>query len=499
LLKPENINTTVKFPPWAFYLIVVVISIIPLFYNLGGPVLNLWDESRRAVNAWEMYENSNFLVTHFNGEPEMWGTKPPLLIWLQTLSMHIFGLNEFALRFPSALSGLLLGFLILWFTRYYANSYGWGIVSILILYTSHGFINAHSVRTGDFDAILVLFTTAASLFLFLGTEAQGIKLKRKFILLFFIMLTLAAMTKGIAAFILGPAYLIYLVFRKDLYNWLRNRNTWIGTGILVFVVAGFYLLRDLLNPGYLRAMIENEITGRYFDTLEQNRAPFTYYLRLLYQLSFKNMFFLIPLGIILGYFSKDLRIKRILSYMLLLTGVFLLIISVSETKLMWYSLPVFPFLALMAGVFFTILFRLINSTDILVKSWKRKGVLHIVIVIFFFASPYFRILKQNQEMFLPSQNEETHSISHFLRDVERGNIKTEKNQAIAYEGEFQHFLFYVYKLNDAGYNIEYTEWENAKPGTTYLVYQDEVLDSLEMKYDITSEPVGESIYKVRLW
>ncbi|MGC9342492.1 MAG: ArnT family glycosyltransferase, partial [Bacteroidales bacterium] len=274
-------------------MIIFFISIIPLFYNLGGPVLNLWDESRRAVNAWEMYENGNFLVTHFNGEPEMWGTKPPLLIWLQTLSMHIFGLNEFALRFPSALAGLLLGFLILWFTKYYASSYGWGIVSVLILYTSHGFINAHSVRTGDFDAVLILFTTAASFFLFLATEAQGFKLKRKFILLFFIMLTLAAMTKGIAAFILAPAYLLYLLYRKDLWFWIKNRNTWIGTGILVVIVAGFYILRDIFNPGYLKAMVENEVTGRYFDTLEQNKAPFIYYFQRLYQLSFKNWFFLL--------------------------------------------------------------------------------------------------------------------------------------------------------------------------------------------------------------
>lgn len=494
----KNFNFSQKWEdsPWIFYLLVFFLGLIPLFYNLGGPVLNLWDESRRAVNAWEMYHNGNFLVTYFNGEPEMWGTKPPLLIWLQTASMHIFGLNEWALRFPAALAGLFLGFFILWFNKYYSGSYIWGLVTVLILYTSNGFINAHSVRTGDFDAILILFTTAASLLLFLATEEIEKRKKGRFILWFFVMITLAAMTKGIAAFIMGPAYLLYLIFKKDLLNWMKNRNTWIGSGILVAVVAGYYLLRNLFNPGYLEAVINNEVTGRYLDTMEQNKAPFSYYFRLLYQLRFKNWYFLLPLGAMLGYFSKDIKIKKLLSYLILISSVYLIIISISETKLSWYSLPALPFIAMITAVFFLVLFRIIHTTDILTGSYQVKNWILIAIILFFFASPYFNIYKKNKEKYLPYQEGSLHNISFYLRDVERGTADIDQPVVIAYDGEFQQFLFYVYKLRDEGYDIDFREWRDVKPGSELIVYQDEVLRELEARYEMEEEAVGNGVYRV---
>ncbi|UOQ78563.1 hypothetical protein MUN84_08455 [Hymenobacter sp. 5516J-16] len=61
----------------------------------------LWDESRVAVNAAEMALNNNWLVAHFEGQPDLWNTKPPLLLWLQVLSIKLFGFNEVAIRLPT--------------------------------------------------------------------------------------------------------------------------------------------------------------------------------------------------------------------------------------------------------------------------------------------------------------------------------------------------------------------------------------------------------------
>ncbi|MFW5821436.1 MAG: ArnT family glycosyltransferase, partial [Bacteroidota bacterium] len=329
-MSKRRLNYQIK--GWHYYLLVFFLGIIPLFYQLGNPVLTLWDESRRAVNAYEMYDKGNLLVTHFNGEPDMWGTKPPLLIWLQSLSMHIFGVNEWAIRFPAALAGLLLGFLLLWFSRRYTESYLWGFISVLILYTSVGYINLHSVRTGDFDSLLVLFTTAASFLLFLAAEEIERKKKNRLIILFFIFLSLAALTKSIVAFIMAPAYLVFLIYRKELSAWFRNKNFYLGMFILVVLVGGFYFLRNVLNPGYIEAVIENEITGRYLDTLEQNKKPFHYYFSMLYRYGFKDWFYLVPIGIFLAYLGRNIKNKRLITYLILLTLSFLLVISISETK-----------------------------------------------------------------------------------------------------------------------------------------------------------------------
>jgi hypothetical protein len=263
---------------------------------------------------------------------------------------------------------------------------------------------------------------------------------------------MAAMTKGIAAFIMGPAYLIYLILRKDLFSWLKNPNFWIGNVVLILVFGGFYILRNHFNPGYLEAVIENEVTGRYVEGLEENKEPFTFYFRLLYQLRFQNWYYLIPVGLLLGYFSKDAKIKRLLNYLVLITIGYLLVISISETKLQWYDLPVFPYISIMAAVFFYILFRLIKSSDLFGKG-LLKSVTPAFIIIFFFAAPYFNIYKQNKAEYLPHQDPQIHRISHFLRDVEEGSEDVPQSITILYDGEFQHFLFYVYQLEEKGYEI----------------------------------------------
>lgn len=489
------ISENFKFSPWQYYLLVVLIGILPLFYHLGQPVLSIWDESRRAVNAYEMYENGNLLVTHFNGEPEMWGTKPPLLIWMQTLSMHVFGVNEFALRFPSALAGLLLGFLIIWFSNYYTKSYLFGLIAVLILYTSRGYIALHSVRTADFDSVLILFTTAASFFLFLGTEAMEKKDKNRFILLFFIMLALAALTKGIAAFILGPAYLVFLLYRKDLKNWLTNKYLYIGFAILIAMVGGYYFLREIFNPGYLRAMMENEITGRYFETLEQNKRPFSFYFKMLYQHRFKDWYYLIPTGIFLAYIGKDIKIKRLITYLILLTLTYIFVISIGETKLEWYDLPVFPFISLMTALFFYFVIKALSRYSLL-KDKRYSKYISIVILVFFFAAPYYRVYKSISSGEVPKQEESTHRISHYLRGILNSETEPPGGFTVLYEGEFQHFLLYIYKLRDQGHEVYFKEPVELSPNEKYIVYQEDLLEKLENRYnaEIVSEEDG--IYEV---
>jgi len=77
----------------------------------------LWDESRNIVNALEMRRTGFSLVTTYGFEPDLWNTKPPLLIWLMMGSVALFGPAEWALRLPSLVSSLGTLALLLWFTR----------------------------------------------------------------------------------------------------------------------------------------------------------------------------------------------------------------------------------------------------------------------------------------------------------------------------------------------------------------------------------------------
>ena len=72
---------------------------------LGNAPLFDWDEINFAESAREMLLTGNYLQVQIDFEA--FTEKPPFFIWVQALSMHFFGVNEFAARLPNALIGII--------------------------------------------------------------------------------------------------------------------------------------------------------------------------------------------------------------------------------------------------------------------------------------------------------------------------------------------------------------------------------------------------------
>ena len=85
--------------------VIVVLALLFFIPFLGNVHLFDWDEINFAESAREMLISGNYLRVQIDFQP-FW-EKPPLFIWLQTLSMTVFGINEFAARFPNALMGIV--------------------------------------------------------------------------------------------------------------------------------------------------------------------------------------------------------------------------------------------------------------------------------------------------------------------------------------------------------------------------------------------------------
>ncbi|NJN35052.1 MAG: hypothetical protein HC817_13135 [Saprospiraceae bacterium] len=148
-----------------FILIILIIAYIPIFYNLEKPPIFIWDEAIYANNAIEMYVNKDFIVLKNNGLPTLYNVKPPLVIWLQCISIWIFGVSEFSIRLPSAIAALFTCFALFYFAKRNFNS-TIGILAVMFLITSAGYIQVHVSRTGDLDSVLVLFITLYTLVFF---------------------------------------------------------------------------------------------------------------------------------------------------------------------------------------------------------------------------------------------------------------------------------------------------------------------------------------------
>ncbi len=94
--KPKTGNRII----WiCFAILIVAVYFIGLTIPLVGP-----DEPRYAEVAREMFVRGDWVTPTLGGFD--WFEKPALLYWLEIASYKLFGVNEFAARFGSALFGL---------------------------------------------------------------------------------------------------------------------------------------------------------------------------------------------------------------------------------------------------------------------------------------------------------------------------------------------------------------------------------------------------------
>ncbi|MBP6641613.1 MAG: glycosyltransferase family 39 protein, partial [Flavobacteriales bacterium] len=119
--------------------------------------LRLWDEIRLAWNAYEMMHNGEPFVTYFQGAPDMWNTKPPLLIWIEALSFSVLGPSEFSFRLPSVIAAFLTCYFLFRTTSNNMAAPWMGFIAVLLLVTTDGYLTIHAARSGNYEALLVLF------------------------------------------------------------------------------------------------------------------------------------------------------------------------------------------------------------------------------------------------------------------------------------------------------------------------------------------------------
>ena len=82
---------------WAFAVMLMV-----YFVTCGAPRLFDQIDGQYAGAAREMMVRGDWLTPTQNGVPRL--QKPPLVYWCELLSLRVFGVNEFAARFPVVLA-----------------------------------------------------------------------------------------------------------------------------------------------------------------------------------------------------------------------------------------------------------------------------------------------------------------------------------------------------------------------------------------------------------
>src|ERR1700759_4112840 len=128
-LKDKSADTLILLALLALAIVILVLG------NNSVPML-LWDESRNANNALEMSRNGHWLVTYFNGAPDHWNTKPPLLIWMMALLFRAGVSPIMSVRLPSIAAGFATVLCIFLFCRFRLQDRAAGLFAGLTLLTA---------------------------------------------------------------------------------------------------------------------------------------------------------------------------------------------------------------------------------------------------------------------------------------------------------------------------------------------------------------------------
>ncbi|MFB2983770.1 ArnT family glycosyltransferase [Microseira sp. BLCC-F43] len=350
-------------------LMILIACYLVFFWRLGEGPIRQWDESSLAVNALEMTLNGDWIVKYLDGKPDLINTKPNLAIWLIAGCMKFFGYNEFALRLPSAISALITVIIIYIFGIKYLQDFKAALMGCFVLITSIGFTGEHVARNGDYDALLVLWITIYSLAYFMYLHSAE-KNKNFYATVITFALVLAVWTKGIAGILAVPGLLIYAAWQKQVRKLLLSPQVYYSAIIFMVLTIGYYLVRESYKPGFLSAVMVNEITGRYGDIVPGGTPRgFSYYLVNILSYRFVPWIYLFPFCLAIASLSEDKAAQKFSLFSFIYLGTYFLIISYAKSKFNWYDAPLYPIAALTTGLGVSMVVKLV--ADYCYKSWFK--------------------------------------------------------------------------------------------------------------------------------
>lgn len=191
------------------YLLLTVLASVLFLPFLGNVHLFDWDEINFAESAREMLLTGDFFQVQINFSP-FW-EKPPFFIWLQALSMKLFGVTEFAARFPNAVAGLLT----LWVIFYFGKSrYNERLAWYWVLAYLGSFTPLLYFKSGIIDPFFNLF-----IFLSVVMVSKASMLEPRSRKLFYTLggafLGLALITKGPASVLIVLLCIAVILIRRS--------------------------------------------------------------------------------------------------------------------------------------------------------------------------------------------------------------------------------------------------------------------------------------------
>lgn len=309
------------------YCLIAIVSSLLFIPFLGQVHLFDWDEINFAECAREMIVSKDYLRMQIDFQP--FYEKPPLFIWLQVLSMQMFGINEFAARFPNAIVGVLTLLSLFYVGKKVANEKMalWWVLIYAASWLPHFYF-----KSGIIDPTFNLFIFLA-FFQVYSLRQNAHKLLH--VLLAGVFIGLAVLTKGPVAILVSVlSFGVYILIHRGAkgYHWSQL----LGIAFVALSVTSIWFGIELIQNGstFLKEFLTYQ-AGLFSQNIADHAEPWYYH----------------PIVLLIGCFPASLflfqySLKRNTNrdatsefsrWMWILFWVVLILFSIVKTKIVHYS------------------------------------------------------------------------------------------------------------------------------------------------------------------
>ncbi|MCL2097893.1 MAG: glycosyltransferase family 39 protein [Bacteroidales bacterium] len=351
-------------------LIIVAAGCLLFLSGLGGVHLFDWDEINFAESAREMIVSGNYLDVQINFEP--FPEKPPLFIWIQAASMKMFGVNEFAARFPNAICGIIT-LLFLYNIGKRLKGYKFGLLWLGSYLCS--LLPFFYFKSGIIDPWFNLFIFLGIYFFAVFTMSD--RSAYKHLALSGLCLGLAAMTKGpVAILIFLLSFVVFLIYRKFKLNYNYKQVIWFAAILTIVSGLWFFLQMIFGNSKIIAQFIDYQI--RLFQTEDAGHGGFfLYHFVILLMGVFPASILALPTFRRKALSDEtSIKTKRMFEWLMILFWVVLLLFSIVQTKIIHYSsLCYFP-LSFLAAYY---IYQIIQKKTTL-KIFQKASLIFVAVI-----------------------------------------------------------------------------------------------------------------------
>ncbi|MBO0351439.1 glycosyltransferase family 39 protein [Phormidium pseudopriestleyi FRX01] len=390
-------QSKISVPP-KFALILSILGLlgigwITFLWKLGSVGLVDETEPLFAEAARQMVVTGDWITPYFNQETRF--DKPPLIYWLMAIAYQIFGVNEWAVRLPSALSAIfLMGFVfftLLYFTIPHSSipseineldpprnipRKAWFCAGLGGAIAAVNFQTIAWARIGVSDMLLSACMGIALLAFFWGyASSQALQTSENQVktslpstvltadiwyIIFYSFIALAILAKGPVGIVLPGliigSFAIYLGQVKELWREIKPLR---GILIITIIALPWYLLVILANG---QTYIDTFFGYHNFERFTQvvnNHSEAWYFYFLVILTGFAPWSIYLPIAIARLRFWKRSRWQNQpranhlgLFALFWLSGIFIFF-TVAVTKLPSYILPALPAAAILVTLFWS--------------------------------------------------------------------------------------------------------------------------------------------------